>query len=117
MNSHALDLQSKTQSLHTAVAIQAAEPPTVLVKPSIKGRAPFLSPGAGQLSTAVNTKLGEDLSGCLLTTAGGSRVTENRLSSRLIRRKLLLAVANIQKASTKNIIYFLRCWKSLSCER
>lgn len=52
LNSHALDLQSKTQSLHTAVAIQAAKPPTVLVKPSIKGRAPFLLPGAGQLSTA-----------------------------------------------------------------
>lgn len=42
----------KLKSLHTAVAIHAAKPPTVLVKPSIKGRAPFLLPGAGQLSTA-----------------------------------------------------------------
>lgn len=37
----------------------------------------------------VSTKLGEDLSGCLLTTAGGSRVTENRLSSCLVRKKAL----------------------------
>lgn len=37
----------------------------------------------------VNTKLGEDLSGCLLTTAGGSRVTENRLSSCLVGKKAL----------------------------
>lgn len=55
----------------------------------------------------VNTKLGEDLSGCLLTTAGGSRVTENRLSSRLVGRKLLLAVANIQRGSTKNNVTLL----------
>lgn len=55
----------------------------------------------------VNTKLGEDLSGCLLTTAGGSRVTENRLSSRSVGRKLLLAVANIQRGSTKNNVTLL----------
>lgn len=55
----------------------------------------------------VNTKLGEDLSGCLLTTAGGSRVTENRLSSRSVGRKLLLAVANIKRGSTKNNVTLL----------
>lgn len=83
----------------------------------LKAERPSSRLGLVSWAQRVNTKLGEDLSGCLLTTAGGSRVTENRLSSRLIRRKLLLAVANIQKASTKNIIYFLRRWKSLSCER
>lgn len=39
------------RSLHTAVAIHAAEPPTNLVKPSVKGRAPFILPWDGQLST------------------------------------------------------------------
>lgn len=66
----------------------------------------------------VNTKLGEDLSGCLLTAAGGSRVTENRLSSRLVRKKALACSSKYPEGKHKRmLLYFLHGWKFLRCER
>lgn len=79
------------RSLHTAVAIQAAEPPTDLVKPSVKGRAPFILPRDGQLSTACQhqtwwwfIRVSPCKADCL-----GKQGTENRLSNCLVEKKAL----------------------------
>lgn len=49
----------------------------------------------------INTKLGADLSGCLLTTAGESRVIENRLSNCLVRKKALACSSKYPKGKHK----------------
>lgn len=112
---HMLWIDWTVRSLHTAAAIQAAGPPTVLVEPSIKARATFILPQGRQLTAARQHQTWcwfIRLPSCKADCLGEGGLQKMGFQATSWRRKFLLVIADIQVGSAKRkLFHLLHCWE------